>query len=363
MPTEPPTLLRLFTPQLDATSVLPALAVVALVAYLVGVRSLRRRGMRWPWQRTGTFVVGIGTVLLVTATQVMGYGMVLFSIHMLQKMVLTVLSAMLLMLGAPVSLAIRTLPRRGWGAPVRRLLLGALRSRTAKILTNPVVSTVLFVGSLYGVYFTPAFDFLMGSWIGNIGMLVLFLGTGLLAFGGAFALGPWPHRASPPTRIVELVLPGPLHAFFAVALMMATTPVVRSFADPPEGWGVNVMTDQLAAGNIIWGFGELPSMIAFTVVYVQWLRSEGRRAPGNDRRADAELEVYNARLRRLAEGPPAGRAAAVVPVRDPGAVQLPVDPIPVAVARHAGGAAVTASAGSAGHVRHQDRVRALGRGG
>ena len=301
MPTEPPTLLRLLTPQFDATSVLPGLAVVALVAYLLGVRAVRRRGMRWPWHRTANFVAGIVTVLLVTATQVMGYGMMLFSIHMLQKMALTVLAAMLLMLGAPVSLAIRALPRHGWGGVSRQLLLRALRSRTARVLAHPVVTTVIFVGSLYGIYFTPLFDFLMSSWLGNVGMLVFFLGTGLLAFGGAFALGPWPHRASPPIRLAELVLPGPLHAFFAVALMLASSPVVRAFASPPADWGVDVMTDQLAAGNIIWGFGEVPSIIAFAVVYLQWWRSEERRTKVGDSHVDADLEAYNARLRTLAQ--------------------------------------------------------------
>ena len=301
MPTEPPTLLRLFTPQFDATSLVPGLAVAALIAYLLGVRALRRRGIRWPWHRTATFVAGIVTVLLVTATQVMGYAMMLFSIHMLQKMVLTMLSAMLLMLGAPVSLAIRALPRHGWGAVSRRLLLRALRSRTARVLAHPVVTTVIFVGSLYGIYFTPTFDFLMSSWWGNVAMLLFFLGTGLLAFGGAFALGPWPHRASPPIRIAELVLPGPLHAFFAVALMMASTPVVRAFAQPPPGWGIDVMTDQLAAGNIIWGFGEVPSIIAFAIVYLQWTRSEETLTKLSDRRVDADLELYNAHLRRLAQ--------------------------------------------------------------
>ena len=301
MPTEPPTLLRLFTPQFDATSVVPGLAVAALIAYLLGVRALHRRGIRWPWHRTATFVAGTVTVLLVTATQVMGYGMMLFSIHMLQKMVLTVLSAMLLMLGAPVSLAIRALPRHGWGALSRRLLLRALRSRTARVLAHPVVTTVIFVGSLYGIYFTATFDFLMGSWWGNVVMLLFFLGTGLLAFGGAFALGPWPHRASPPIRLAELVLPGPLHAFFAVALMMASTPVVRTFAHPPPGWGIDVMTDQLAAGNIIWGFGEVPSIIALAIVYLQWTRSEETLTKLSDRRVDADLEVYNEHLRRLAQ--------------------------------------------------------------
>ncbi|MGX5653958.1 cytochrome c oxidase assembly protein [Geodermatophilus nigrescens] len=300
MPEQPPTLLRLLTPQLDATSVFPAVALLGLVAYLAGVRALHARRRRWPWYRTASFTAGIGTVLLVTGTQVMGYGMTLFSVHMLQKLVLSVLSAMLIMLGAPVILAVRTLPRRGIGAGCRRLLLGLLRSRATRVLAHPAVTTAVFIGSLYGIYFTPLFDVLMRSATGNVAMLTLFLGTGLLAFGGAFAIGPWPHRASPPVRLIELMAPGPLHAFFAVAVMMANRPLVQTFTHPPQSWGVDVMTDQLAAGNIVWGFGEVPTIAAAVVIFAQWVGANRRQTDATDARADAERDAYNARLEQLA---------------------------------------------------------------
>ncbi|MFQ1004368.1 cytochrome c oxidase assembly protein [Modestobacter sp. SSW1-42] len=302
MPVDPPSLLTLFTPQVDVTSIFPVLALLALVTYLLGVRALGRRGLRWPRHRTVTFTLGIVTVLLVTATQVMSYAMTLFSIHMLQKMVLAVLSSMLIMLGAPVSLAIRALPRRGRAAIWRTLLLLVMRSRTAKVMTHPVVSTTLFVGSLYALYFTPAFDLLMRHWVGSLLMLAFFLFTGLLAFGGAFGLDPWPHRVSAPMRLLELVVPGPLHAFFAVAVMMASTPLVQAFEHAPASWGVDVMTDQLAAGNIVWGFGELPTIIAVAIVFWQWVRSDERRAQVGDARVEVELAAYNAELARLAAG-------------------------------------------------------------
>ncbi|MGY5884377.1 cytochrome c oxidase assembly protein [uncultured Modestobacter sp.] len=302
MPVDPPSLLTLFTPQIDITSVFPASALIALALYLRGVHALRRRGVRWPWRRTVNFTLGIVTVLLVTATQVMGYAMMLFSIHMLQKMVLAVVSAMLIMLGAPVALAVRALPRRGSAVIWRRLLVLGMRSRTAKLLTHPVITTTLFIGSLYGFYFTPAFDVLMRHWAGSLLMLAFFLFTGLLAFGGAFGLDPWPHRVSAPLRLVELVVPGPLHAFFAVAVMMASTPLVQTFRDVPASWGVDVMTDQLAAGNIVWGFGEVPTIIAVAIVFWQWVRSDERRARAGDKRAEVELEAYNAQLARLAAG-------------------------------------------------------------
>lgn len=300
MPEDPPTLLRFLTPQLDITSVFPTLAVLALVAYLAGVRTLRRRGGRWPRHRTISFALGIVTVLLVTATQVMGYGMMLFSIHMLQKMILAVLSSTLIMLGAPVSLAVRTLPRRGWAAFLRRVLVLVMRSRTARVLAHPVVSTTLFVGSLYGLYFTPAFDLLMQHWAGSLLMLTFSFATGLLSFGGALSIDPWPHRLSAPMRLIELVVPAPLHAVFAVAVVMADMPLVATFSHPPPAWGIDVMTDKVVAGNIVWGFGDLFTIIAAAIVFRQWARSEERRNRTPNPGEDAALDAYNARLAQLA---------------------------------------------------------------
>jgi putative copper resistance protein D len=131
-------------------------------------------------------------------------------------------------------------------------------------------------------------------------MLTFFFVSGLLAFGAAFAVDPWPSRATAPVRLLDIALPGPAEAFFAVVLMMASRPVVQTFANPPDSWGVDVMSDQLAAGNLVWGFGELPTFIAVTIVFFQWIRSEERRAPMLDRRADDELIAYNAQLARMA---------------------------------------------------------------
>lgn len=309
MPEDPPTLMRLLTPQLDGTSVLVVGQVIALCAYMAGIRQLRRRGVVWPWHRTAAFCAGILALWLVTGTQVMGYSMMLFSIHMFQHMVLTILSPMLIMLGAPLRLAMRTLPRQGRRVLPRRILLRGLRSPTMKVVCHPVTTTVLFLISLYGVYLTPILDDLMASLAGNLVMITFFFVSGLLAFGGAFALDPWPRSTSAPIRLLDIALPGPAEAFFAVVLMMASRPLIRTFTNPPQDWGIDVMTDQLAAGNIVWGFGEFPTFIAVAIVFFQWVKSEERGTIRSDRIADDELALYNAHLARMAAtsrpGPPA----------------------------------------------------------
>jgi putative membrane protein len=306
VPGEPPTWARMFLPHLDPWSVLPVLALLAGVAYLVGILRLRRQGVRWPWGRTVAFVAGVLSLFAVTGTWLNGYSMVLFSLHMVQHMVLSLITPLLLLLGSPVTLALRALPRgrRAAGAP-RALLLEVLHSRFARAVSSPLFTVPLFIASLYGVYFTPLFDALMGNPVGHQLMLTHFTVTGLLFFGPILAADPWPRTIGYPARMLELLVPVPFHAFFGVAIMMAGSLVVGTFADPPASWGVDPLTDQGAAGGIAWSFGELPTVLVLAAVFFSWSRSEERRGRTLDRAADrtgdAELEAYNARLKAMAQ--------------------------------------------------------------
>ncbi|MGY1602543.1 cytochrome c oxidase assembly protein [Geodermatophilus sp. SYSU D00815] len=305
MPDRPPTWGRVFLPHLDGWSIVAVLSLVALLAYLVGVVRLRRSGVAWPWWRTASFVAGAVSLFAVTGTWLSGYGMILFSVHMVQHMVLTMISPLLLLCGSPVTLALRALPRgRGAAGAPRALLLEALHSRVARFLSHPFFTLPLFLGSLYGVYFTPVFDDLMADPLGHQFMLAHFLVTGLLFFGPILGQDPWPRTLGHAGRIVELVVPVPFHAFFGVAIMMAGSLVVESFARPPVSWGVDPLADQGTAGGIAWAFSELPTVLVLAVVFLSWVGSEERRGQREDRQArrdgDAELEAYNAHLRALA---------------------------------------------------------------
>jgi putative copper resistance protein D len=296
----------MFLPHLDPWSVLPVLALLAGVVYLVGVLRLRGQGIRWPWWRTAAFVAGVLSLYGVTGTWLNGYSMELFSVHMAQHMVLSLITPLLLLLGSPVTLALRVLPRgRGTAGAPRALLLEALHSRFARAVSSPLFTVPLFIASLYGIYFTPLFDALMGNPVGHQLMLFHFTVTGLLFFGPIVAADPWPRTIGHPGRMLELLLPVPFHAFFGVAIMMAGSLVVATFADPPAAWGVDPLRDQGVAGGIAWSFGELPTVLVLAVVFFAWARSEDRRGRVLDRAAerthDAELEAYNARLRAMAQ--------------------------------------------------------------
>lgn len=308
VPADPPTWARMFLIHLDRWSVLAVLSWVALLVYLAATLHLRRTGVRWPWWRTLSWFAGLASLFLVTGTWVNGYSMELFSVHMTQHMVLSFVTPVFLLIGAPVTLALRTLPRgHGASGAPRALLLEALHSRVARVLAHPLFTVPLFLTSLYGIYFTPLFDALMRNPAGHQLMLAHFVVTGFLFFGPIIGHDPWPRTASYPARMLELFLPVPFHAFFGVAIMMSDALIVTSFAHPPASWGVDPIADQGAAGGIIWGFGELPTVLVLAVVFFAWAKSEERQGRAIDRAADrtgdAERLAYNARLRALAGQP------------------------------------------------------------
>ncbi|WP_405655585.1 cytochrome c oxidase assembly protein [Streptomyces sp. RK9] len=279
--------------------------LVALALYGWGVVRLVRRGDKWPVGRTVSFVVGVLTILLVMCTKLNDYGMVLFSVHMVQHMIISMLSPILLLMGAPITLALRALPVAGRGRKgPRELLLALLHSRYVRIITHPAFTIPLFIASLYALYFTPLFDTLMGSKPGHIGMMVHFLAVGLVFFWPIMGVDPGPHRPGYLMRMLELFAGMPFHAFFGIALMMASEPMIDTYKNPPASLGVEALADQNAAGGIAWAFSEIPSVLVLLALLFQWYRSDQREGRRKDRAADRdgdkELEEYNAYLASLA---------------------------------------------------------------
>lgn len=313
MPALPPTFERLMAWHPQPIPVLPVIVLILLLLYGCGVVVLKRRGIHWPVPRSIWWLAGLATILLVTATGIDGYGMQLFSIHMLQHMILNMLAPVFLVLGAPITLLLRALPAgSGPRGGIRRGILWLLHSRAAALLMHPAVTFMLFIMSLYGLYYTPAFDFLMGTWWGHNLMLIHFLLVGFIYFWGIIGIDPSPRTASrglravagPILPVLELAATTPFHAFFGVAVMMSSTLLVSSFAQPMPGWDISPLADQYAGGGIAWAFTEIPTLLVLGALIVKWQKSDRRATRKKERRLaregkDSDLEDYNNYLQAL----------------------------------------------------------------
>ncbi|MFP5336507.1 MAG: cytochrome c oxidase assembly protein [Actinomycetes bacterium] len=299
----PPTPLRWLTE--TSPDVLWLVVAAALgVAYLIGVRRLRARGDRWPVHRTLLWLVGLGALVWITSGAPAAYGRTLFSAHMVQHMALSMVVPPLLVVGAPVTLALRALPRRRDGSRgPREWLLAVVESRWARFLSQPVVAAVLFAGSIVAFYFSPLFELALATHVGHELMMIHFLLAGYLFANVVIGVDPGPARPRYPLRLVLLFATMAFHAFFGVTLVGGDTLLAADWFSS-TGWGIDALADQREGGAIAWGIGELPTFLLAMAVAVQWSRSDDREARRGDRAAarddDAALSEYNAMLSRLA---------------------------------------------------------------
>ena len=286
------------------------LLVLAVALYIKGVVILTRRGDKWPVGRTISFALGISAIDFATSGGLGVYAHFAFSWHMVAHMVLGMIAPIGIVLGAPITLALRTLPqsRDGQELGVRGLLIKALHSRYARVLTNPVVALAIFDGSLFALYFTSLFGGMMQSHQGHLFMSIHFILTGILFFHVIVGVDPNPRKVPHIIRIVILFAAMSIHAFFSVALMSASTLIDGGYFESLQRpWSLDLLADQRTGGAIGWAMGEIPILIALVATFIQWMRDDSHEAKRIDRNTARmaalgqpdELAQYNLYLNNL----------------------------------------------------------------
>ncbi|KAA0962942.1 copper transporter [Microbacterium sp. ANT_H45B] len=278
-----------------------------LFLYLAGVRRLRRRGDRWPIHRTVFWLLGMLLLLWVTGGPINAYQEYLFSVHMLGHMMLSMAIPLLLVSGAPITLALRAIHKRDDGTRGgREWIMWAVHSPFSRVVTHPFVAAGIFILSLWAFYFTDLVRWSMYEHLGHEWMVAHFLISGYLFVMSLVGADPVPYRLPYPGRLITLIAIMAMHAFFGVAIMMQEGLMVADwFGSMGRTWGPSPMEDQYIGGGIAWSIGEIPTLILAITVAIQWSRSDSKLQKRQDRHADrtgeAELEEYNAKLAALAE--------------------------------------------------------------
>ncbi len=252
--------------------------------YLLGVRRLTGRGDSWSVGRTVAFIGGLGIIALALLSGLAAYDGLLFGAHMVQHMLLSMVATVFLALGAPVTLALRTLPQRP-----RALLLALLHSRFARLVTFPAIPWVLFVGSPFALYFSGWYPATLDSPLLHDLLHLHFVVVGSLFFWPLLGIDPIPGRVGHPFRMLMLIAALPFHAFLGIAIMSV----------PPDGSGLiagphylalvgraEAVFQQQVGGGLLWASGDLVGLLFLVVVLAQWMRASEREAAREDRRLD-----------------------------------------------------------------------------
>jgi cytochrome c oxidase assembly factor CtaG len=290
------TVLPPFTPaeiftRVHLTSLVALFLLVAAALYGYGVYRLHRRGDHWPPGRTVAFVVGgLGSIAAVTVTGIEAYDDTLLSVHMVQHMVLAMVGPIFLALGAPVTLALRTMQRQP-----KRALLAFLHSGYIRVLTFPLVAFGIFIANPFALYFTGLYKLtLQHEWLHEL-THIHFIVTGCLFFWPLLGLDPLPNRWPYPGRALLMVLSVPFHTVLGLTIMQSKTLLAGDYYPNLHLSWANPWNDQVTAGGILWAGGELISVTMLGILIIQWIRQSEREARRVDRALDrAEAEQARA---------------------------------------------------------------------
>ena len=258
----------------------PLGVATAALCYLIADGRVRRAHGRVPRQRARlAFFAGLGVVVIALTGPIDAAVTTSFSIHMVQHLLITMVAPPLLLLGAPITLALQAWP----GTP-RRWLLATLRSGPARLFGNPLVAWALFFVVLWGIHFTGIYE----AALHNNGLHALehlaLLVTALLFWMPIVRADPAPSGLSYPARILYLFAAMPAMAFLGLTIVTSRHVLYPSYAHAD---GVaRALADQGAAGAIMWAGTMVLIVPALGFVLLDWMRADEREAA----RVDARLE-------------------------------------------------------------------------
>jgi putative copper resistance protein D len=288
----------------------PAVVLALGLATVVWIRFVRQVNRMHPTnpvprRRSAFFLSGLAAIAVALMSGIDAYDTTLFSIHMVQHLLLTLVAAPLIVLAAPITLLLRV------STPNvrRRVILPILHSRAMRALTFPVVTWVLFAGTMWWAHFSPLFDAALEDPVIHDGEHLLFLVVGLLFWWPAIGPDPSPWRMSHPVRAMYVFLAMPQNTFLAVTILNSSVVLYAHYATLVRPWGPSVLEDQQLAGGVMWITGDVLFLAAMAAILAGWMAHEKRQEAAVDRRDDTARAAIRAREANLAERLAAEREA------------------------------------------------------
>jgi putative copper resistance protein D len=254
-------------------------------------------------------LLGLAVIVIALESSLGVYAEVLFSVHMIQHLLLTMVAAPLLVLGAPITLLLRVVS----SDTRRRVVLPVLHSLPLRVLAFPVVTWIVFSGYMWVVHFSPLFDAALESPVIHQLEHALFLGTAMLFWWPVMGADPAPWRLPHPARVGYLFIGMPWSSFLGLAIFSATAVLYPHYATLGLDWAPPALADQAVAGGIMWAGGDLLFLASMGIALRAWLRDEDEKGRRNDERLDREAAR---RAGSVAAGGAAGRGEVTAPEGD-----------------------------------------------
>jgi cytochrome c oxidase assembly factor CtaG len=224
---------------------------------------------------------GLATELVVTCSFLGVYDGTLFWVRAVQTTVLLMLTPLLLALGAPVTLLMRSVR-----APTADRLRRLGRGRAARGLTFPLVVTALLVAPPFLLYLTPLYELCLRAPAVDGLVKVLLVAAGFVYFWTRIQLDPTPrqdpHLVSVWIALTEVIFDG------ALGLVIWLGPLIAPdyYHAIARAWGPDVRIDQIIGAGVLWIGGDVAGLPFVAALFVRWSRDDERKAKEIDRELD-----------------------------------------------------------------------------
>jgi len=249
-----------------------------------------------PLIRTASFLGGLAAIAIALMSGIERYDTTLFSVHMVQHLVLMLIAAPLLVFAAPVTQVLRVASpevRQRWILPL-------LHSGPVAVIGHPIVTWLTFTGVLWFSHFSPLFDLALRDPFVHDLEHAMFLAAALLFWWPVVGLDPSPHRLGFPARVGYVLLQMPFSSFLAMVVLFADAPLYRQYASLGAPYGITAVADQQLAAGLMWFIGDVTLIAAILLIVAAWMRDEDRRTPSADRRDEARRQTIQGHADRLA---------------------------------------------------------------
>jgi cytochrome c oxidase assembly factor CtaG len=241
-------------------------------AYAWGLARMRGSDRAFPALAAVWFAIGLVVIAGSLLGPLDGLADASLAWHMVQHLALVLVAAPLLLLGAPLRLALGALPPRAGSAFAR-----VLNSRPVRVLTNPGVAWVQFVLVMYGTHFSPLYEAALENDAVHACEHALYLTSALIFWTPVLAVAPAPHAPPHPVRILMLFLALPASAFLGFAFYVSKHVMYAHYAARP-----GALDDQIAGGAVMWIAGGTPMLLALLWCIADWGAREQRLSAVSD---------------------------------------------------------------------------------
>ena len=236
-----------------------ALALVALVlaAYVLAAIRQRRSGSAWSVWRTASFIIGCGLLAVAISPWVMAVAHADLRGHMVQHLLLGMFAPLGLVLGAPGTLLLRTLP-----VLAARQVVSFLDTLPVRILIHPVTALVLDIGGMYLLYLTPLYALSVSDPFVHFMVHLHFVLSGYLFTWSIAGPDPAPRRPAMLTRMLVL--------FFATAAHATLSKLMYAHGFPQgTSHGLDEIRD---AAQLMYYGGDMAELLLTIAFFAIWFR-------------------------------------------------------------------------------------------